>query len=156
MFERVAALMLAEHPLGVGPNHYVRAANFDSYAERAGVIPTEGSRSAHVHNVYWLVAAETGYLGLIAFVILLAIPLVQAFRSGLRHRRDPRTDLLLGLGLALIAVYVHSLYEWLLVTFQMQYMLGVTAGLIAGLSYQLKGTPAPRERSSAGALMPSE
>ncbi len=147
VFERVAALMLSEHPFGIGPNHYVRAANMDGYAVRGGVIPTEGSRGAHVHNVYWLVAAETGYLGLIAFVVLLLIPLVQAFRVGWRHRNDRLGDLLLGLGMSLLAIYVHSMYEWLLVTFQMQYMLTTTAGLIAGLAYRLRRSETSKQRT---------
>ena len=47
-----------------------------------------GSDSANVHNIYYLVAAETGYIGLIAFVWLLLQPLIVAFRCGWRNPRD--------------------------------------------------------------------
>src|SRR5262249_26959034 len=63
-FEHAASLILADHPLGVGANNYIVAANSGGYMARAGVAWT--SRSTSVHNGYWLMAAETGYLGLVA------------------------------------------------------------------------------------------
>jgi hypothetical protein len=42
-FERAAAMMVADHPMGVGANHHVVAANTEGYSDRAGVIPTLGS-----------------------------------------------------------------------------------------------------------------
>ena len=49
----------------------------------------------------WLVLAETGYIGLVAFVAFLVPPLIAAFRCGFRHRTEPKGELLLGLGVAL-------------------------------------------------------
>jgi O-antigen ligase len=95
--------------------------------------------------VYWLVLAETGYVGLVAFLLLLARPLFMAFRMAWLHPRDWRGDILLGLGVALLVVYTHSLVEWTFVTFQVQYPFGATIGLIAGLAQQLRspgGRPA--------------
>src|SRR5690606_1191376 len=92
-FNRAAALMLADHPMGVGANHYVLIAKNHGYSERAGVVPFEASRNAHVHNAYWLVAAETGYLGLGALLLLMLRPLGVAFAYGWRHRDDRRGDL---------------------------------------------------------------
>ena len=40
----------------------------EGYAQKAGVLPN--SRASIVHNSYWLAAVETGYLGLVAFVLL--------------------------------------------------------------------------------------
>jgi O-antigen ligase len=136
-FEKAAALMLADHPFGVGANNYVVIANTAGYSDRAGVIAVAGSRSATVHNTYWLVAAETGYIGLVAFLIMLVRPLIVAFRCGWSARGDPQGDLLLGLGVSLLVVYVHSLFEWVFITFQAQYMLGLSVGLVAGLAQQL-------------------
>jgi O-antigen ligase len=136
-FERAAAMMLEDHPMGVGANYYVVTANSQGYSDRAGVIPTAGSRGTNVHNVYWLVLAETGYFGFVAFFLLLGRPLLMAFRTAWLHSRDLRGDILLGLGVALLVVYVHSLVEWTFLTFQVQYPFGVTIGLIAGLRQQL-------------------
>jgi O-antigen ligase len=83
-FQNAALAMLADHPFGVGANNYVVTANTQGYNERAGVALTYGSLSANVHNVYLLVAAETGYLGLATFVVLLAGPLLMALQRGWR------------------------------------------------------------------------
>jgi O-antigen ligase len=136
-FEKAATMMLADHPLGVGANYYVVAANTEGYNNRAGVAMIIGSDSAEVHNVYYLVAAETGYIGLIAFVMMLLQPLLVAFRCGWRNRGDRRGDLLLGLGMSLFIVYVHSYFEWIFVMFQAQYMFAMDVGMVAGLATQL-------------------
>ena len=112
-FQNAAKMMLSEHPLGVGANNYVVVANVGGYDARAHVADTYGSLSTNVHNAYLLVAAETGYFGLLAFVILLLRPLIVAFRCGWRSRKDPRGDLLLGLGAALLTVYIHCFFEWI-------------------------------------------
>jgi O-antigen ligase len=130
-----ASMMLGDHPMGVGANHYVVVANAGGYNARVGLSWT--SNSAHVHNVYWLIAAETGYVGLFTFVAMLLRPLVVAFACGWRNRNDVRGDLLLGLGVSLLMVYLHCFYEWIFITFQAQYIFAASMGLIAGLAQQL-------------------
>ena len=48
-----------------------------------------------------------------------------------------RGDLLLGLGVALLTVYIHSYFEWIFFTTYVQYMFAITVGLVAGLAQQL-------------------
>lgn len=153
-FEKAAGMMIADHPFGIGANQYVSIANTQGYSDRAGVAWVVGSRSAHVHNVYLLVAAETGYLGLLAFLALLLSPILVAFRTAWRFRRDARGDLILGLGFSLVVVAVHSLYEWVFVTFLTQYIFAIVSGLIVGVARQLErerrfATGARTERPSA-------
>jgi O-antigen ligase len=136
-FEKSAKMMLSDKPLGQGANNYVIAANLGGYNRRAGVVPVPGSEGAHVHNVYLLVAAETGYLGLITFVFLLLSPLVAALLCGWKTRADRRGDLLIGLGLALLVVYVHCFYEWVFIRLESQYMFAMTIGLVGGLASEL-------------------
>jgi O-antigen ligase len=133
--ERAASMMLADHPLGVGANNFVLAANTEGYYLRAGV--DWSNFRATVHNIYWLTLAETGYLGLVAFVILLFAPLMVALRCGVRRRRDIRGDVLIGLGIALLLVYLQSFKEWIFVTSRPQYVFVMDIGLIAGLAIQL-------------------
>jgi hypothetical protein len=154
-FQTAAAMMLADHPMGVGANNYVIVANSGGYNAAAGVAPTLGSRSAHVHNIYRLVAAETGYLGLIAFVILLLCPLAVTLRSFWRYRTDYRADMLIGLGTALLVVYVHSFFEWIFITYPAQYMFAIDVGLVAGLAQQLGywASPYPQRGRSAARTM---
>jgi O-antigen ligase len=135
-YEAAASMMLADHPLGVGANNFVGVANNQGYFERAGV-SYSASRGSSVHNAYWLAASETGYIGFVAFVFLLFQPLATAFRCGWRNRRDPRGDLLLGIAVALLTFYIHSMYEWIIFTFYLQYMLAMSIGMVAGTAIQL-------------------
>jgi O-antigen ligase len=135
--EKSASMMVSDHPWGVGANSYVLIANTEGYNSRAGVAPDFGSESANVHNVYYLITAESGYVGLVTFVLVLLGPLVVAFRCAWRYRRDPRGDLLLGIGMSLLVVYIHSFFEWVFITFSLQYMFALSAGMIAGTAKQL-------------------
>jgi len=134
-FEKAASMMLTDHPMGVGANNFVEAANTGGYYERAGVGWT--SYSATVHNFYWLTVTEIGYFGLIACVILFIVPLNVAFRCGLRHRQDIRADLLIGLGVAVLLVYIQSFEEWVFVTYRLQYVYAMDIGLIGGLATEM-------------------
>jgi O-antigen ligase len=145
-FERIvltneAERVLSDHPLGVGANQYVVVANqgyrqqAEQYRQQIG-FGTTGYYTV-VHNVYLLVAAETGYPGLISFVLLLICPLIVAFRCGWHNRGDERGDLLLGLGVALLIVYIHGFFEWIFVNFEPEYMFALELGMVAGLAQQL-------------------
>lgn len=148
-FERAAAAMARDHPLGVGGNHYAVIANTGGYSERAGVAAVFGSRSAHVHNAFLLAAAETGYAGLAVFVLMLLWPVWVALRCAWRFRRDPRGDVLLGLAVSLVMVSLHSKYEWIFVLFITQYMYAIAVGLIAGMAAQMGyWTPRARRRTA--------
>jgi O-antigen ligase len=136
-FERAAAMILADHPLGVGANNYVVAANGGGYNNAAGVAIVAGSDSAHVHNVYYLIGAETGYLGLVTFVLLILRPAIVAFLCGWRNRNDVRGDLLLGLAVGLLIVYIHSLFEWVFIVYISQYLFAMDIGMIAAIASQL-------------------
>ncbi|SIN60513.1 O-antigen ligase [Parasphingorhabdus marina DSM 22363] len=137
-FERAAAMILADNPMGVGANQYVVVANTRGYSEEAGVIWNYASRSAKVHNAYLLVAAETGYLGLVCFMLFLFVPIFAALRFAWQNRGDPRGDLALGIGVAMFIVSLHCLYEWVLVTASVQYMIAINLGILGGLILQRK------------------
>lgn len=164
-FIEAAAGILEDNPFGIGANNYVVVANTRGYLRRAGVAASHGSRSAHVHNAYWLTAAETGYLGLAAFLLLLFRPLQAALACGWRHREDRRGDLLLGLGVSLLIVYIHCYFEWIFFTAPVQLLFAIALGMIAGLTQQLgywaaaddpETVPAPRRDDAAGGNPPSD
>jgi O-antigen ligase len=135
----VAQMMLERSPLGVGPNNFTVVANTAGYFDKVPIAWT--SRSAIVHNIYWLAAAETGYLGLAALVLLLAAPFWVAIRTGWKSRDNLRGHLLLGVAASLLVVYIHSYFEWIFMTFQVQYIFAITLGLIAGLVAQERARP---------------
>jgi O-antigen ligase len=141
LLNKEAANILSDHPFGVGANQYVMVAN-EGYRQEAGQFRQQiglGTTEPYVivHNTYMLVAAETGYPGLIAFILLLACPLIVAFRCGWQNRGDQGGNLLLGLGVALLIVYIHCFFEWVFLVFESQYMYALDVGMVAGLAQQL-------------------
>jgi O-antigen ligase len=137
LFETAATSIIRDYPLGVGASQYVIVANTQGYSSRAGVGWHSNARSAHVHNSYLLIAAEQSLLGLVAFVMLFARGMVIAFKCAFRFPKDPRGDLMLGLGTALAMVAIHAFYEWVLLVAASQYLLAINLGLIAGLARQM-------------------
>ncbi len=136
-YEKTAKLIINDYPLGIGANNFVVVANAQGYMERGGVTAFGGSRSGHVHNFFLLTTAEIGFLGIVALAFVLLLPLLTAFKCGWRNRYDPKGDLLLGLGVGLLMVYLHSFYEWIFVTSTVQYFFAVMTGMVAGVSQQL-------------------
>lgn len=153
-FQKAAEMIIADYPFGVGANHYVIVAVTQFYDKKAGVVPLSGSLGTNVHNVYLLVTAETGYFGLITFLTMLLQPLIVTFRCARRNPKDVRGDVLLGLGVSLLIIYVHSYFEWIFITVGPQYMFAIDVGLIAGLATQLGywRSPAAADVSTVGTI----
>jgi len=133
--EVVASLMLQEHPLGIGPNAFMSQLLFGGYADRGGL--TWSERLALVHDIYSQTAAEMGYAGLVALVILFLVPLASALRYGLRMRHDRRGDVLLGLGVGLMMFYAHGFFEWVWRQTEVSYVYFAIIAMIAVLTRQI-------------------
>ncbi len=150
-FERAAKSIISAYPLGIGPNHYVFVANTEGYSTRAGVNWSSGNRSAHVHNSYLLVGAESGYPGVIALVLLLCSAIFYAFNTAFRFRDRVGSELLVGVGAGLVAIALHGLVEWMFVISPVQYVFAGSLGLIVGMRSRYKAPlgGALRKRRSA-------
>jgi hypothetical protein len=70
-------------------------------------------------------------------LLLLLRPLIVAFFCGWSNRSDRRGDLLIGIGVGLLIVCIHSFFEWIFVLSETQYMFAMQIGLVAGLAQQL-------------------
>jgi O-antigen ligase len=137
-FINAASAMLTDHPYGVGANNFVIVANTAGYYDRAGVAAVTGSRSAHVHNLYWLTLAETGYFGFLAISLLIIQSLYVCFFTFWKFRGHPDAELMGGFGVALLLSFMHSYYEWLIVTGVPQYFVAITLGIVAATSVKPK------------------
>lgn len=146
-FEAAAKAMWSDHPMGVGANQYVVTANVDGYSARAGVAWNWGIRSAQVHNMYLLIAAETGWIGLITFVMLFVWPILRGIAFAFGNRSDPRGEIVLGASVALLAAALHGFYEWVFVTSNGQYVFAISLGIIAGIIRQAEREKMGRKRS---------
>ena len=51
---------------------------------------------------------------------------------------DSKGDLLLGLGVAMLTIYIHSLFEYIIVIKEVQYVLAIVIGMTFGLAHQIK------------------
>jgi O-antigen ligase len=142
--------MIADNPLGVGPNHYVFVANTEGYSAKAGVTWASGSRNANVHDSFLLVLAETGYLGLFTLIMLLGSGMFYAFDGAVRFRRFVGSETFVGLGCAIVSIVLHANYEWMLVVFPSQYLLAIALGLVSGMrSFYSQLQSASRTRPSS-------
>lgn len=135
LFDDAAMAMLADHPMGIGLNQYSHVLEHGGYADRFHIDPVD--RSGLAHDLYWLTAAETGWLGIAAFLFMLSLPLLTAARAVWRVRGDIRAEVVFGAAVGLAAVYVHWLAEWGARTAELTYLYWTLAGLIATLSAQL-------------------
>lgn len=155
-FERAARAMAADHPFGVGANLFVSVNNLQGYAAEAGVAWNFANRSAPVHNAYLLARAETGWAGQIAFMSLFLIPVFAALALGFSDRRSFANGVVLGSGIAIAAVGVHNLYEFVVHTYHPQALLIVNLAIIAGhvRAKRLAAHPARVRRSGEGAAIP--
>lgn len=154
-FERAANMIWTDHPMGIGANNYVLVANTQGYSARAGVVWNGGSRATNVHNTYLLVAAETGWLGLITYVLMLLAFVRGGWRFAFGNRKDPRGDIALGAMLAIVMMMLHSKYEWITITYEVQYLMAISLGMISGLVRvrDLERKQLRRERAAESALI---
>ncbi len=127
-----AKAMVRDRPFGVGANNFVVVMNIGGYGERAEVSWSTGSK-AIVHNIYLVVAAELGILGLLAWLVLILSPPVRVLAYMFSGRAGKDAELLAGLSLALVIVYLHSLYEWILFSDEPLYLMAMTFGMISAI-----------------------
>ncbi|MFN3607136.1 MAG: O-antigen ligase family protein, partial [Cypionkella sp.] len=148
-FERAASNMWSDNPMGVGANQYVLVANTQGYSQRAGVIWNFGSRSAHVHNLYLLTAAETGWIGVFALSSLFGWVILRGVAFAFGNRRDPRADIVLGATVAVLAAGLHSLYYCIFVTYQVKFVFSIALGIIGGIFRQSSTQKRQRRQMAA-------
>lgn len=135
---RAARMIIADYPLGVGPNQYLIVANIGGYSSRADVAWNEANRAAPVHNTYYLVTAELGFLGLLGFVTVFFSAISLGLRSFKRLPSSERSDLAVGLTATLIVAAAHLAFEWAFATYYVQYVLAMSMGTLVGVTASLR------------------
>ena len=130
---RAARMIIADHPLGVGANRYIVVANVGGYSDRAGMAWNQSSREAPVHNSFYLVTAEMGWIGLIGLIGLFGSILGLAFRAVKRAPPGISGELLVGVTGTLIVFVAHSYFEWITMYFHIHYLFAISVGLLIGL-----------------------
>ena len=110
-FNYAAQLMLRDHPFGVGLNNfsYVLTTHTE-YREHFEAMKNE-EQAGVCHHIYWLTAAETGYLGLALYLALIIRFCWSALRGSWRNR-SIYGALLFGVFLGLGALQASGFFEW--------------------------------------------
>lgn len=128
-----ASMMIADHPLGVGANQYVMVANTGGYSQRAGVPWNEANLRAPVHDTYYLVTAELGFLGLLGMLTLFGSFIVLGFKMLRSRLRDGDSELVAGLLAATIIVAIQISYEFAFMEFTLHDLYAINAGVMVAI-----------------------
>lgn len=137
---QAAINMWRDHPwLGVGIGNY--PITYPHYA-----VPRWDDPLGHAHNYYLNVGAETGLLGLLAYLILIGAMLLHTVRVAFRTTDALSRGVALGVLGVLVAVGIHNLFDNLYVH-SMGVHLGLCLGLVTALaSITPKGAGAMQAR----------
>ncbi|MBA4149186.1 MAG: hypothetical protein H0X66_13815 [Verrucomicrobia bacterium] len=115
-----SAKMLHDYPLGVGLNNYGVMINhpypygdhIDEYERvELGHRIDKTIQKGISESIYWLVLAETGYLGFVTFIAFLLVYLWWAVRNAWHFRRQFIGALSMGIAMGFSLNYTQSLLE---------------------------------------------
>lgn len=131
---QTALAIIEDHPwVGVGLNNYNLVIHqYDTTAYASQFV---------VHNAFLLIAAETGPVGLTAYLGFLAILLIQAWRIISRAPDDMVWVAGVGIFSAFVALTLHSMTDYALlgssqVFTQFWLLAGLTAALVQRIDYE--------------------
>jgi len=136
-FNEAARRMLTDHPFGIGINHFSRVMT-DTPRYRSHITVMYNEEQAGVcHHIYWLTAAEMGWIGLVAFVVII---LRFASRALWFAWRTPGRDGLLqaGLFLGMVATHASGFFEWVFRITPLFFTFLVCCGISIGLAEKEK------------------
>lgn len=128
-----ASMMIADHPLGVGPNQYAMVANTGGYLQRAEVPWNEANLRAPVHDTYYLVTAELGFLGLAGLLAMTGSLILLGLKLLRQHLADPGSELVPGLLAATIVVSIQISYEFTFMEFVIHDLFAINAGIVVAI-----------------------
>jgi hypothetical protein len=146
LFEEAAAHMLAQRPFGVGLNMFSHTLEAGGVGAEVGL--PEGDRSGIVHNLYYLTAAELGWVGLVAFVWLVLTPVGWALRGAVR-RPGVEGDFSLGIAASLVATLLQGKLEWALRITQLSQLFWILFAFAASLGLARRRARSSGARPSA-------
>ena len=131
--KQAARMIIADYPFGVGPNQYVIIANVGGYSDRAGVPWDKDNRQAPVHDIYYLVTAEMGFLGLLSFLSVFGSVIILGFRLLRRHLPGENGELVPGLLATLIIVAAHNNFEFVFQESETHYLFAIVSGMLVAI-----------------------
>ena len=147
-FNDAARLMAQDHTFGVGLNSFSRVLTDEPRYNQFMEVMKGEEQAGVAHHIYWLTAAETGYPGLVVFVIVIGRFAWLAGWSAWRHRQYFEGILLAGSLLGFCALHAQGTLEWGLRITPITFVFTVACATVAGVAERLKDLDA---RLTAGA-----
>jgi len=131
-FNQAAALMVADHPLGIGINSFSHVLTVTKrYNEHIAVMRNE-PQAGVCHHIYRLTLAELGWPGLIVFLIVIGRFVTLAAFGSLRGR-SLETLLLGGYAMGFLCMHLQGLLEWAFRITPVTLQFCIAAGVVVGL-----------------------
>lgn len=126
-FNHAAKLMAGDHLLGVGLNNFSHAlTRTGRYRNHLTVMENE-EQAGVVHHIYYLTAAEMGYVGLALFLLIMARFTWLTGRHGILGR-GPEGAIVGGFFLGLCALHLTGLLEWVFRLTPVLYQFAIVCG----------------------------
>lgn len=159
-FNNAARAMADEHLFGVGINAYSWMLGHRTYywyvypdkledenldldefrASKQGV-----SRLGTAHHIYYLFAAETGWLGMWVFILYILRFYVHNVVLFFKARDDYYRAILLGLLAGFATLHLQGLLEWVFRQTQVFYLFFILSGLMVAIGPHVRRRPRRRE-----------
>jgi O-antigen ligase len=115
-FKIAAKMMARDKVLGVGLNNFSETMTLvEKYNAHVEVMANEESAGV-VHNIYWLSAAETGFIGMGVIILLYITVWWSVAKPGILVQRGLKRNLpeavALAAGVGQIALHMSGFFEW--------------------------------------------
>lgn len=154
-FERAAAAIAVDYPLGVGANNFVSVNNLGGYAARSGLDWSSALRSKPAHNAFLVARAETGWAGEIGLILLLGGIVWAGLRAGFRMKKGPLLGITLGCAAGTLAAALHSSYEYAILTAGVQRFLFTDAAIVSACMSLMAQTARVQNKTRSLDALPS-
>jgi len=152
-FNRAADRMVADHPLGVGVNQFTLVLSKAPEYRRFIEVMAGESQAGVCHHIFRLTLAETGWLGLAVFLVvilrLMARPAWQAMR-----RRGPDALFFAAMLFGAAALHLQGFLEWGFRVTSIFSVFMICSGLIVGYHDRLRMEEAEAARDPRWAYPP--
>ena len=143
-FNIAAQIMADDNAFGVGLNSFSRVLSDTPRYGAHIVIMEDEEESGVAHHIYWLTAAEMGYVGVTGFVLVIGRFTLLALWGSWKGRKQLEGALLFGLFVGASALHAQGLLEWAFRISPVTYMYAICSGLIVGFYDQVKRDTAGR------------
>ncbi len=98
------------------------------------------SRLGTAHHIYYLFAAETGWLGMTTFILFIARYYLHNLFLLFRERDNYYQAVLLGLLIGFSTLHLQGVLEWIFRQTQVFYLFCLLSGLMVAIGENMKGT----------------